>query len=57
MRRPYKTRILEDPSSKRRTKLAKLTKTVRAGLYLVPADTVAKSVLRHLYRELSPQQR
>jgi hypothetical protein len=57
MRRPYKITILEDPSPERRTKLAKLTKTIRAGLYLVPAETVAKSVLLHLCRELSPQQR
>lgn len=56
MRRPYKT-ILEDPSSKRRTKLAKLTKTIRAGRYSIPAETVAKSVLPHLYLEHHPQQR
>ena len=57
MRRPYKITILEAPSPERRKKLAKLTKTIRAGLYLIPAETLAKSVLRHLCRELSPQQR
>ena len=34
MRRPYKITILEAPSPERRKKLAKLTKTIRAGLYL-----------------------
>lgn len=65
MRRPYKIRILEDPSRERRTRLAELSKTVRAGLYLVPAEIVAECILRHLglglglgkCRELWHQQR
>ena len=61
MRRPYKIRILEDPSRERRMRLAKLWEALRAGLYWVPAETVAKSVLRHFgfeeCRELSHQQR
>ena len=61
MRRPYRIRILEDPSREQRTKLAELRKSVRAGLYSVPAEAVAKSILRHLgfgeYRERSHQQR
>ena len=61
MRRPCKIRIREDPSRERRMRLGQLRKTVRAGLYSVPAETVANGILRHFgfeeRRELSHQQR
>ena len=61
MRRPYEIRTLEDPSRARRMRLAKLREAVRAGLYWVPAEIVAKSILQHLgfgkSRELSHQKR
>ena len=61
MRRPDKIRILQDPSRERSMQLAKLREAVRAGLYWVPTETVAKSILRHFgfewCRELSHQKR
>ena len=61
MRRPYQIRMLEDLSREQRMRLVELREAVRAGLYQVPAETVAKSILRHLgfgkCRELSHQQR
>ncbi len=61
MRRPYEIPTLEDPSRERRMRLGQLREAVRAGLYWVPAETVAKSILRHFgfeeCRELSHQKR